>query len=439
MWAGKPVLSVTRPGGNGHGGPSFMKLTRLKVHQYRAVPPGTELLFGPSLNLFLGENGTGRTMLLELLSTALISDFSGLLHEAFSLEYSLTMPGLELHILARNEQSGPPPSPHALVPLHAPMASRALEPLIEATLRLEAPSCWLRMRATASGLFCEVDGQSAYARTMDWSPMDRSVWTLLFMTAQYLDRAVKDRLKEFLRRTFLLAPWRFDESLGTFGRIGNSKFALEMRDDEVFPLGLMALPTWMPGWLRHHVERGPLADALEFRHDELEQSFLARFVALAGFTSGQLRVEVLEKRTYENGGRVGFGEFTFLFTRPDGSSLTQAQLGDGQKRLLSFLYYLDVHEDFVIADELANGLHPRWVEACLQAMGARQCFLTSQSPLLVEHASLHSAEVLRASLVLCKTGLRWENPSPELAERLFAASQQGTHSVGELLREHGVW
>jgi hypothetical protein len=415
-----------------------MKLTRLQVHRYRAVPPGTGLVFGPSLNLFLGENGTGRTALLELISAALVSDFSSLLHEEFSLEYGLTMPGLELDIVARNVLGEAPPDPSALVLRHAPRASRALEPLLEATLRLDAPACSLRMRATAAGLFCEVDGQSAYARTMDWSPLDRSVWTLLFMTAQYLERELKDRLKDFLRRTFLLAPWRFDEGLATFHRIGDSRFALEMRNDEVFPLGLMALPTWMPGWLRGHVEAGPLADALEFRHDELPQSFLARFVALAGFTSGRLRVEVLDKRTYENGGRVGFGQFTFLFTRPDGTSLSQESLGYGQKRLLAFLYYLDVHEDFVIADELPNGLHPRWVEACLQELGPRQSFLTSQNPLLPERLAFRSAEDVHTSLVVCRPGLRWENPPRELAERIFAAYQQGTRPVGELLREHGL-
>ncbi|WP_037585017.1 radical SAM protein, partial [Stigmatella aurantiaca] len=58
----------------------------------------------------------------------------------------------------------------------------------------------------------------------------------------------------------------------------------------------------------------------------------------------EMTMQLTEQVRYES-------QFTFLFTRPDGSSLTQAQLGDGQKRLLSFLYYLDVHEDFVIADE----------------------------------------------------------------------------------------
>jgi hypothetical protein len=428
-----------------------MKLTKLKIHRFRGVAPGTEIVFSPTLNLVLGRNGTGRTTLLDLISIVLGSDFSGLIQEEFSLEYELTFPGMEIHVAARNERrsaAGPggASSDAALLPLHSDEAAADLEPRIEATLRLDVPSSRLVLRADASGLFCEVDGQPGYARPMHWSVLDRSVWTLLFMAAQYLGREVKERLKELLRRTFLLAPSRFDEALGMFDQIGNIRYAMEMRDDEVFPLGLMALPTWMPGWLRERVERKPPADVIEFRHDELTPNFLARFIALAGFAAGRLRVEVLEKRTYENGGRLGFGQFGFRFTRRDGTELTQAQLGHGQKRLLSFLYYLDVNEDFVIADELANGLHPRWVEACLREVGARQSFLTSQNPLLFEHASFGSAAGVCSSLILCEAGLHggrewlvWSNPASETAEALYAAHRMGTHPLGELLRAHGLW
>jgi energy-coupling factor transporter ATP-binding protein EcfA2 len=430
-----------------------MKLTKLKIHRYRGVAPGTELLFSPAFNLVVGRNGTGRTTLLELISRVLSSDFSGLIHEEFSLEYELALAGMEIHVVARNEQrSGAPAPPRVsregakLVSLRAPELVAEFAPLIEATLRLEAPAARLVMRADASGLFCEVEGQKGYARRMQWSALDRTVWTLLFMAAQYIDREMKERLKELLRRTFLLAPSRFDEALGMFEHIGRIQYAMEMRDEEVFPLGLMALPTWMPGWLRQRVEQEPPAEAIELRHDELPRSFLARFVAMAGFAAGKLRLEVVEKRTYENGGRVGFGEFSFHFTRPDGSELTQAQLGHGQKRLLSFLYYLDVNEDFAVADELASGLHPLWVAACLRELGERQAFLTSQSPLLFEHVSLGSTADFRTSLLLCGVGLHegreqlvWSNPTAEQAERLSAAHRVGDLSLGELLRAHGLW
>ena len=423
-----------------------MKLTRLVIHHYRGVSPGTELVFSPSLNLVLGENGTGRTTLLELISTVIGSDFSGLIHETFSLEYDLTFPGMKLHVFVRNEQTSAPPEPDepprkgsALLHLRSPQTGASgPHPRIEVDLRLTSPAARLVMRADEAGIDCKLDGEAAWSRTMHWSLLDRSVWTLLFMTAQYIDKDMKERLKELLRRTFLLAPQRFDESLGMFERIGGIRYAMEVRDGEVFPLGLMALPTWMPAWLREQVEREAPPDVLELRHDALERSFLARFVGLADFASGTLRVEVQEKRSFENGGRVGFGGFGFHFTRRDGQGLSHAELGFGQKRLLSFLYYLDVNEDFAILDELANGLHPRWVEDCMRELGTRQVFLTSQNPLPFEHPLFSSAEELRSSLLLCGT-TSWSNPTWAAAGALFDAYRLGARPLGALLREQGLW
>jgi energy-coupling factor transporter ATP-binding protein EcfA2 len=430
-----------------------MKLTKLHIHGYRDVAPGTELVFSPSLNLVLGENGTGRTTLLDLLSRVLASDFSGLLREEFSLEYALTFPGMELQFSVRNARppasSRPGAAPReasALLPLRRPEAAAELEPFMELVLLLDAPASRLVMRADATGASWEVDGQPVWSQTMHWSLLDRTVWVVLFMTAQRLEPALKDRLKELLRRTFLLAPARFDEALGTFQQIGTTQYGMEMRGEEVFPLGLMWLPTWMPGLLRERVAREMPAGFIDIRHDEIERSFLARFVTLAGFTSGTFRVELLDKRNYEGGGRLEFGRFGFRFTRRDGAVLSQEHLGHGQKRLLSFLYYLDVNEDFAIADELANGLHPRHVEACLRELGGRQSFLTSQNPLLFEHVPLGSAGEVRASFIHCGTALReghewkvWSNPAPETAAKLLGAYQRGDAPLATLLRTHGVW
>jgi hypothetical protein len=390
-----------------------LKLTRLKVHRYRGVAPGCELAFGPSFNLVLGENGTGRTTLLELIAIVLGSDFSGLIREEFSLEYSFLFPGMELHASVRNVKRAAAAGPEgaslgepALLSLRTPEAEPVFEPFIELILQLEAPASRLVMRANASGVAWEVDGQPGYSQSMQWSLLDRTVWMLLFMTTRYLEREVRERLKELLRRTFLLGPSRFDEGLGMFERIGEIRYAMEKRDGELFPLGLMALPAWLPGWLRDRVERELPVDALEIRHEEVGQGFLAKFVALAGFAAGTLRLELLERQVFENGWRLGFGRFNFRFTRQDGSVLSQAELGHGQKRLLSFLYYLDVNEDFAVADELGAGLQPRWVEACLREIGERQAFLTSQDPRVVERVSSGLAGVGQPSRILCERGLR---------------------------------
>jgi energy-coupling factor transporter ATP-binding protein EcfA2 len=427
-----------------------MKLMKLKIHGYRDVAPGTELVFSPSATLVLGENGTGRTTLLELLALVLCSDFSGLIHETFSLEYTLAFPGMTLHIAVRNARPSSPTPPEAgnsaLLPLRTPEPVREFEPLMEVTLQLEAPASRMVLRADASGVSWEVDGQPAWSQSMRWSLLDRTVWIVLFMTAQYLEPQVKDRLKELLRRTFLLAPTRFDEALGTFTQIGKSQYGMEMRGDEVFPLGLMGLPTWMPGLLRERVERGLPGEFIDIHPEDVRPSFLTKFITLAGFSTGRFRVELLDKRSYEGGGRLEFGRFGFDFTRSDGRVLTQEQLGQGQRRLLSFLYYLDVNEDFVIADELTNGLHPRWLEACLRELDDRQCFLTSQNPLLFEHVPLDSPEDVRASLIHCgvrlhegRTQWAWSNPPEELATKLFRASREGATSRGALLKAHGLW
>ncbi|RKG72426.1 ATP-binding protein [Corallococcus terminator] len=427
-----------------------MKLTRLHVHHYRELAPDTLLTFGPALNVVVGEMGSGRTTLLELVSTVVCSDFSGLLREPFSLDYSLRFDALTVDVAVRNEPpaalpatTGADAGPGTALALPPSGLAHGLMPSIVATVRWdEAEDVRLVMRASATGFACEVDGAAGFAKRMHWSVLDRSVWTLLFMAAQYLERGVKDRLKELLRRTFLLAPPRFDEALGMFERIGAIRYAMERRGEDLFPLGLMALPTWMPGWLREQVEHEPLPPTLMFRHETLPRSFLARFVTLAGFASGTLTVDVTETTPLSQGGRLGFSGFRFAFVRADGTPVAQEQLGYGQRRLLSFLYYLDVHDAFVIADELPAGLPPELVEACVKDVGERQAFLTSQNPLLFEHLSFRDAEDLRTSLIRCEGGAgrgawRWTQPSPEVASRLFDAWREKAVPLGAVLRAQG--
>ncbi|OJH40702.1 AAA family ATPase [Cystobacter ferrugineus] len=429
-----------------------MKLTELRIHQYRDVAPGAHLVFGPSLNLVLGENGTGRTTLLDLLSRVLASDFSGLIREEFSLEYAFTFPGMTLQVRVRNTRpdfSRPKdagPEPQALVPRREPVDEPTLQPFMEVTLELDAPAARLVLRADAQGMAWEVDGRSTYSQTMHWSLLDRTVWVVLFLGAQRLEPEFKERLKELLRRTFLLAPARFDEGLGTYERIAQAHYGMEMRGEEVFPLGLMSLPTWLPGVLRERAEQALATGFIDIRHDEHERNFLGRFVTLAGLDAGRFRVELLDKHSYEGGGRLEFGHFGFGFTRRDGAVLSREHLGYGQKRLLSLLYYLDVNEDFLIADELVHALHPRWVEAIVRELGGRQSFVTSQNPLLFEYVRFASADEVRASLIHCGLEVHeererkvWSNPSVDTAERLFGDYRRGGSPLATLLRIHGLW
>src|SRR5690606_12677028 len=67
----------------------MFKLKRLRIEQYRNVKPGTELRFDDGLNLILGQNASGKTTLLALLSAVCRSAFDGIADEDFVLEYEL--------------------------------------------------------------------------------------------------------------------------------------------------------------------------------------------------------------------------------------------------------------------------------------------------------------------------------------------------------------
>jgi recombinational DNA repair ATPase RecF len=68
-----------------------VKLTKLVIHKYRNVTPGTEIDFSGQRNVFLGQNGTGKTTLLELIVMVFNSNFSQLKDDEFRLEYEFNL------------------------------------------------------------------------------------------------------------------------------------------------------------------------------------------------------------------------------------------------------------------------------------------------------------------------------------------------------------
>jgi hypothetical protein len=117
-----------------------------------------------------------------------------------------------------------------------------------------------------------------------------------------------------------------------------------------------------------------------------------------------------------------------------------------QKRLLSFLYYSACNPDIVIADELVNGLHYEWIEACLEEIQDRQSFLTSQNPILLDMLPIESAEDVRRSFILCSNEVHdgcgqmvWKTMSEQRAEGFFRAYETQALQVSEILRTNDLW
>lgn len=152
----------------------------------------------------------------------------------------------------------------------------------------------------------------------------------------------------------------------------------------------------------------------------------------------------LEEKSQE--GTEHFSNFEFLFTLDDGTVIRHDLLSWGQKRILSFFYYAAANPDILVVDELVNGLHHEWIAACLKEMEGRQCFLTSQNPLLLDQLVFKSADDVRSTFIQCRrekgerrAELHWHPMDEASAESFFRAYRVGIQHVGEILRTKGLW
>jgi hypothetical protein len=243
--------------------------------------------------------------------------------------------------------------------------------------------------------------------------------------------------------------FRFDESLGVFesivagddgrgSRAGCApSVAVEqgvdgMRDLTFFPLA------YQP----HLPPSGPSSTEVRIAPG----CSLVKFPELTGMISMSMSLAVERSRTEDGHTTWGLGRAEFLFGIARGVAFNHNALSYGQKRLLSFLYYLDVNAACVVADELVNGMHHDWIRASLDEIGDRQAFLTSQNPLLLDYLPLESVEQVQKTFIQCRTETKgdepqasWSNLSAEDAAELFADYEVGIQPVGEILRARGLW
>jgi hypothetical protein len=253
---------------------------------------------------------------------------------------------------------------------------------------------------------------------------------------------------------------RFDEALGGFQlMIGEAPQNGGAHDATT----LLFIPSHFPGAHDHNqltavryrvpeavvtqIEREslPIGDErIALKHEGLP--FLAKTVALCGFSNGHMTLVRESLKPQRFGMEVRYGAFTFVFTLDDGTVITHKALSYGQKRLLSFLYHLSLNDDIVIADELVNGLHYDWIDACIREIGDRQAFLTSQNPVLLDFLPFESAEQVRRSFLLCRLERReggsvmvWKNLDKDDAEEFFRSYKTKALQVSEILRMQGLW
>jgi energy-coupling factor transporter ATP-binding protein EcfA2 len=413
---------------------STVKLKRLKINQYRNVRPGTELHFDDGVNLVLGQNAAGKTTLLSLLSAVSRSAFEDLSHEEFELEYELTSGNFTIVAKVSHRRRLDP---------------AAVDP--EGNAHLWSGDYTIHITDSITHEETTIVSDSAKAGqllgrvplVMDWS----------FIAATLANRG--EPYSSLRSELFAAASaFRFDESLECFAAMtGRSSL-------------LKSAATPPPAHTSWHSSRGTSSTGGAYVPGDLSRALLRSFnvtgkdPALDGAEQplasqmaaaiGAIAVSILpnqgarSRSPLESYFRVE--GFTFEVTRIEGQIVPHDKLSYGQKRLLAFFYYLAMNSMIVIADELVNGLHHRWIDACMKAIGERQAFLTSQNPLLFEYVEFDSIEQVQARFITCKSELVddaeqlvWQNMPREDAARFYEAYTDEIEQVGEILITRGLW
>lgn len=429
----------------------MLRLRRLKINKFRAVKPGTEIVFHDGFNVVLGRNATGKTTLLELISMALRFDFSSIRDEDFDVEVEIheilegTSNSVVMQVGTRLDDSASA--------MNLP-GQRQRIPWVRASIRVGSDTYRYEEDSLNMQLFKDESLLATERSSMDWAQ------GLLWWPCQTLSIRLNERQP-------LLSPiWgsvlrhssrtlRHDESLDSFQKNiledlrimlfyfqdGERATVME-RESSWIEHGIFA-PMSLTEQVRRRFEDSPNAAGLSLSSDALP--FLSEFIRMCGFESAKLELSLLRKGSNTSlPETVHFGEPRFLFTRKGGrTTIRHELLSYGQKRLLSLLYYLEASPDHLVADEMVNGLHHEWIEVLMEKIGDRQTFLSSQNPLLLDYLEFDSADEVSRSFVLCELDeldrMVWRNMSAEEASSFYSAYEVGIQHVGEILRTKGLW
>lgn len=433
-------------------------LERLKINRYRNVAPGTELVFGDHFNVLLGKNGTGKTTLLRLIAMIVSGSFGPLKDQPLDIAYDLRFPGLDVKVEMRN---APAERRSGQDILRAPPD---LSWAYEIQLVLDESQRWV---VAASALGATLHGPTgAETPVPTLSPFVTDVVVQAVLTVlDSLVVKVAEPTKHVAVPTSLWAALRartagmfhagrFDEALAVFDSITGGEHTQRAGDLPRVSLSLEAdgatgSSFFVPEEIIRHTaepkQRGAGGVPLPLRSEDLP--LLQKFVAAAGVVGAEMTWKLSSRRTDEAGrSKLELAGFDIMVQVDESTTISHDHLSNGQKRLLSFLYYAAANPDIVIADELANGMHHDWVQTCVDEISDRQSFLASQDPLLFDFLTFDSEEVVKQSFILCGLERRdgrgtftWKNLDDAAASSFYRAYEAGIQHVSEILRTKGLW
>jgi energy-coupling factor transporter ATP-binding protein EcfA2 len=440
----------------------MFKLRWLQINKYRSVKPGTRLVFNADHNVLLGQNGTGKTTLLNLVAAVVTSNFTDIWDEEFDLEYQLVSgQGAATATIAARKRHGAAElkaalgllsrSTSAQLPMFSPDDLQAPEfsADVELVHRTGEPlSIRMELRGGQAKVSSKLGTEASAPRRVTSHFREELLWAnaLTGMMLGAGEKAAFSPQEQELRGFFIEVQLRrFDESLEFFNTFRTASFDLVRSGEKAVELVGENIPA-PHELIQQLVEaaRGHWrSDQYVIKDEHLP--FLGRVTRLLGFDKAEVVVQLQEAGAKADGEQMLLGGLRFLFSRGP-ERISDEYLSYGQKRMLAFSYYLASTRSVAIADELVNGLHHAWIRACLDELGQRQVFLTSQNPLLLDDFPFDSAQQVQSTFILCRKErvgeherMVWENMSQEAAEDFFDSYKVGFQQVGELLQAKGLW
>jgi ABC-type branched-subunit amino acid transport system ATPase component len=432
------------------------RLVAMELKKVRNVREDTRLTFPTAGAVLLGKNGSGKTTLLDyIVGLCTINPAAFESEDGFHVSgtFSLKNSAVALLELEGTSSKQPVELQASSLPGIQRLISTNETIRIDLILRLEGhPEYRIAIRDGRAEL--SVDGTPLGAPLSVPVPphvqLIHAVVHLLERTGQIKQGKAEPVLSAMSE---VLAPHgvlcRFDEGLDYFRLLTEQRSAylntdIEIKEDfkSITSAGIGRIPQDLFDAMLPFNELAPEADHLAAKHTEVE--FLRTFARLCGFTAVTAIAPIESRRAEKNTDRLSINSLRFLCDL-DKDRISHSKLSFGQKRLLSYLYYLACNNQIAVADELVNGMHHEWIDYCLNdACGDRQMFYTSQNPLLLDSLTFESERAVSERLIACRWNQEdkcfvWENLPAQTAADFFRLYKAGVQHVSDILRTRGWW
>lgn len=432
----------------------MIRLETLHIRKLGNVAPDTKLHFGKRGSLLIGKNGTGKTTLLNIIVASLSTNWGYLqsLGNGFDLTYALTveprgLPALRLDVTMQKAARVEDRSPTShVIDLLTPSGQ-----LTVSVSRDEQPMVTIGIKGNL------ITWNQPGGDKQEQAPAPPATLpAALFFSNERGEFAFIDAQTyalEIIRKIGSIS--RLDEALITFEGLTEDYLGpnelVKFQFEEGSRIIDGASDHISAALLRAFVEEQQQSSSNIFSEERIRsvlladstarpQSWLADFCRFCNFQEAKLYLSLISSS--EGFTEATYGPLTISY-KTNGKMLSDRHLSFGQKRLFAALHHFDANPDILVADELVNGMHHRWIGYCVEQLEHRQAFLANQNPLLFDFWPFESVEDVAACFIECRVDeegrFAWRNMPRTEAHEFYATYLGGIQHVSSILFTRGYW